>query len=136
MSTSYNPQQELAFYYNKKDKKLYLKLVITVPVDDRETLNLIGKPTLDSETNIQFEVDTTDRHTTTPYRKSVLILLMEGVTVSDNDTEGQLRKLISADMSKKKIALYTLHSKVMKAGSLQVGQGTSTISSNGKMEIE
>ena len=137
MSKIYKPQQDFSHYYYKSgEKKLFVKLGLTVQVNDRETLKRVNNPTLDTETTIHFEVDNTDRPTPGSYKGSVLILLKDGINVTGKDIKDQLKRIISDDMRQKGITFYTFHTKVTKPNTTEVGQNTTTISSNGTIEIE
>ncbi len=137
MSNIYKPQIDFSHYYYRSDeKKLYVKLGLTVQVNDQETLNRVNAPTLDSEATIHFEVNKNDQATSKSHQDMILILLKDGINVSGKDIREQLWQIIAKDMKQKGITGYTFHTKVTKPGTSEVNQNTSTISSNDTIEIE
>ena len=136
MSNIYKPRQNFSYYYQSNERKLFIKSRLTVQVNDRETLKRVNNPTLDTEATISFEVDNTDRPSTGSYLSTVLILLKDGINVTRKDIKDQLKRIINDDMRQKGITFYTIHTKVTKPNTIEVGQNTTTISSNGTIEID
>jgi len=136
MPAIHKPSQNLSFYYNSAEKRLYVKSMITVSVGKRETLFLNNQTSMDKEASISHEIKATDQTAKTQFKESIRILLIENVELPDNNKAENLRKIIREDQRRKGITEYKVHSKVTSPDEQQVGLDTTTISADGIIEID
>jgi hypothetical protein len=56
--------------------------------------------------------------------------------MDEPNLQAKLKKMIDNDLKNKGIKHYKIHSKIVKPGMVEVGNGTSTIASNAIIEID
>jgi hypothetical protein len=136
MSVHYKPSQDLSFLFRKSNNTLYVKARLNIPVKAQETLIKQSTSSLDKEASIVLKVASTDAAAPKNYENDFLLVLKEHVEPGKTKQIEKLKSIIDDDLNSKGIHAYKIHSKVMMAGMLQVGNGTSTIASNAIIEID
>jgi len=134
MNNLYEPKQDLCYVFSRRKKILFIKSIISVPVNPNDDLEIENTPLMTTEATIKLKASTQNKETPSVCKKEILIPYLSGF--ESNSTEDHIRAKIKEDLKSKNITNLKVNLDVNKTTGEVGGQTTSTISGNAEIIID